>query len=95
MVEGFSAVQDPAVAGVDGDRCVAACVAGHRHYNDAVVDDVEGLVRGESAPGLPVGALLYEIGAVGPLAAAIADAFRVRGPPDDTTSAYERASAMR
>src|ERR1700741_1377716 len=86
MVEGVSAVQNPAVAGVDGNRRVAAGVAGHRHQNDAVVDDVEGLGRGESAPGLPVGAVLYEIGVMGPLRTAIADALTDRGGVDGAAS---------
>ena len=73
MVEGVPTVQHPSIPGVDGDARVSAGVAGQRHQHDSRCDLVEFLGGGESAPLLPVGIVLDDLGSVRPLAGAEAD----------------------
>ena len=79
VVEGVTAVQHPAVAGVDGDTCVTAGMARQRDEDDAGSDLVEFLRRRESAPGFSVRAV-FDNGSLGcPLLAAVADLFLAGG----------------
>lgn len=73
VVEGVTAVQHPAVAGVDGDACMTAGMTGQRDEDDAGSDLVEFLRRRESAPGFSV-RTVFDNGSLGcPLLAAVAD----------------------
>jgi hypothetical protein len=79
VIEGVTAVQHPAVTGVDGDACVTAGMVGQRDENDAGSDLVEFLRRRESAPGFSVRAV-FDNGSLGcPLLAAVADLFPAGG----------------
>lgn len=84
MIEGVAAVQNPAVTGIDSYRGVPAGVTGHRHQNDTGADGIEGFGRCESAPGFPVGTVLHQLRAVGPLSASISQSLAERRGVDGT-----------
>ncbi len=61
VVERVTAVQHPAVAGVDRDAGVTSGVAGQRDEHDAGSDVVELLRRREAAPGFSVRAVFDDV----------------------------------
>ncbi len=78
IVEGVTAVQDPAVARVYRNRSVAAGMARHGHQHDTGVDGIKRLGGGESSPGLPVGPVFDKFWTVRPLSAPISQLFTHR-----------------